>query len=136
MTSMEKSSTSGGSRSKSDSEVDRYLKLFQTFKSPAFKGAGDPTVAYDWLLKIGKILDGMLCSENRKVPLATFILEGEAKRWWQAQHREKFGHMPITSIQWNDFVKGFKDWFIPHSASSSARQVLQSNSGFQNNYAI
>ncbi|PKU86894.1 hypothetical protein MA16_Dca017322 [Dendrobium catenatum] len=121
MTYMEKSSTSGGFIFENNSEVDQHLKLFQTFKPPAFKGVSDPTIAEDWLLKIGKILDGMICPKNRKVPLATFMLEGEAERWWQAQLKEKYGHMPITNIQWDDFVNVFRDWFIP----PSARLVLQ-----------
>ncbi|PKU62554.1 hypothetical protein MA16_Dca024685 [Dendrobium catenatum] len=116
MTSMEKSSTSSGPRSECDSEVDQHLKLFQTFKLPSFKGTSDPIVANDWLLKTGKILDGMICPKNRKVPLATFVLEREVERWWQAQHKEKIGQMPTTSIHWDNFVRVFRDWFIPPSA--------------------
>ena len=68
--------------------IDQHLRIFQSFKPLEFRVVSDPTAAEDWLLRISKILDGMVCPEDRRVVLATFMLEGEAERWWQAQQGE------------------------------------------------
>lgn len=52
-------------KSKFDSEVDRHLRIFQSFKPLEILRASDPIVAGDCLLKRGNILDGMICPKDR-----------------------------------------------------------------------
>lgn len=42
----------------------------------------------------------MICPHDRRVVLDTFMLEREAERWWQTQHKEKFYMTPLTQIIW------------------------------------
>lgn len=55
--------------------MDQHLRIFQTFKPQEFKGAPDPIVVNDWLLKMEKFLNGMICPKNRRVALTTFVLK-------------------------------------------------------------
>ena len=59
---------------------DRYLHSFLKLGPSQFKGAVEPRVAEDWLLRVEKTLESMQCPESRKVPLAVFLLDGEAER--------------------------------------------------------
>lgn len=71
MTSIKKYFIGSGPRYK----VDQYLKILQAFKPPSFKGASYHIIAKDWLLKIEKILYGIICPDNRRVILDTFVLK-------------------------------------------------------------
>lgn len=79
-----KRSTTSGPRFKFGLEVDQHLKILQSFKPQKFRGASDLIMVKDWLLKIEKSLDGMICIKNRRVIMTTCILEGEDERLWQA----------------------------------------------------
>ena len=77
------------SSSKSD-DSDRYLQSFLRLQSPHFKGAATPQEAEDWLQRLEKSFDSFQCPEDRMVPLAAFVLDGEAERWWKGQRRLRF----------------------------------------------
>lgn len=48
-----------------------------------FSGSIDPTEALTWLANMEKILDeGMECSEEDKVHISRFMLEGNVREWW------------------------------------------------------
>ncbi|XP_020683951.2 uncharacterized protein LOC110100682, partial [Dendrobium catenatum] len=102
-------------------EVDKNLKLFQSLKPPLFKGGVDARSAEDWIIRIRKVLNGMRCPENRRVSLAIFMLEGEAKRWWRGQQLEKFKGRSEEQIMWEEFEQVFREWYVP----PSARQAMQ-----------
>lgn len=78
LASIEKSATTG-CRSEFGSYVDQHLKISQNFKPTKFRRASDLIVAEHWLLKRGKISDRMIRLENRRVVLATFMLEEKAE---------------------------------------------------------
>lgn len=46
------------------------------------------------------------------MPLATFALNGETKRWWRGQCLDKLGDIPNEMVNWEDFVELFRDWFF------------------------
>ena len=102
-------------------ESDQHLQLFLRLKPPHFQGVVEPREAEDWLLRLEKTFDGMQCPGNRKVPLAVFLLDGEAERWWSGQQKEKFGGRLNAEISWEEFAETFRDWFVP----PSARQQMQ-----------
>ncbi|KAH0460583.1 hypothetical protein IEQ34_011246 [Dendrobium chrysotoxum] len=85
--------------------MDKYIKLFQDTRPLLFKGVEILIEAENWLLRIEKILEGMFCPEKRKISLATFVLDGEAKSWWKGEHQYKFGGVPDIKINWDDFTK-------------------------------
>ncbi|PKU70128.1 uncharacterized protein LOC110091889 isoform X2 [Dendrobium catenatum] len=104
------------SRSQFDVGADKYLKLFQDMRPPLFKGNEGPIEAENWLLRIDDIFDSMSCPNERKVSLVSFALDEEAKRWWRGQREDELGDIPNTLVNWEDFVKLFRQWFVPMSA--------------------
>ncbi|TYK02471.1 putative serine/threonine-protein kinase nek2 [Cucumis melo var. makuwa] len=61
-------------------EIERLKKLGATM----FKGSTDPTDVENWLNMLEKYFDVMNCPEERKVKLATFLLQNEAEGWWKS----------------------------------------------------
>ena len=78
---------------------DSYLHSFLRLDPGRFKGAVEPRVAEDWLLRVEKTFDGMDCPVSRKVPLAVFMLDGEAERWWASQRRDRSQQPPLTNLK-------------------------------------
>ncbi|PKU59730.1 hypothetical protein MA16_Dca015725 [Dendrobium catenatum] len=98
--------------------MDKNLKLFQDMKPPSFVGGG-VIEAEDWLMKVEKILEGMLCPHDRRVTLAAYAFNGEAERWWRSQLEETFGGRSSSQVTWDEFVKVFRDWYVPMNAMRS-----------------
>ncbi|KAI0493618.1 hypothetical protein KFK09_023737 [Dendrobium nobile] len=107
-----------------EKEVDRHMQMFHKLKPPLFKGGVEPQAAEDWILRVEKIFDSMQCPGNRKVPLAVFLFEGEAERWWIGQQREKFQGKTNAEITWDEFTAVFRMWFVPPSAQRQMQEAF------------
>ncbi|KAI0524336.1 hypothetical protein KFK09_003703 [Dendrobium nobile] len=107
-----------------EEEIDRHLQMFHKLKPPLFKGAVGPQAAEDWIMRVEKIFDSMQCPGNRKVPLAVFMLESEAERWWIGQQREKFQGKTNAEITWDEFTAVFRMWFVPPSAQRQMQEAF------------
>ncbi|KAK8956765.1 hypothetical protein KSP39_PZI001465 [Platanthera zijinensis] len=94
--------------------LDVDLKQFLELKPPVFRGGLSPLETKDWISRIETILEVMLCPDERKVGLVTFLLEGEAKRWWLNVHGRLAGRGQV-SIPWATFIQAFTNWFVPES---------------------
>lgn len=72
--------------------VEQFLKL----KPTKFDGTGGPEVASLWIEKLEKAFALLGCSEEEKVTLAVYQLQGTANDWWKATQRTVFpeGIMP------------------------------------------
>ncbi|KAK8930623.1 hypothetical protein KSP39_PZI016616 [Platanthera zijinensis] len=95
-------------------QLDIDLKKFMELKPPVFRGGLSPLETEDWISRIETILEVMLCPDERKVGLVTFLLEGEAKRWW-LNVRGRLAGRGQTSIPWATFLHAFTNWFVPES---------------------
>ena len=62
---------------------EQFMKL----NPPEFVGATNPIMAEEWLKKLGAIFEVMEVTEEQKLTLATFMLKGEARNWWEAMRR-------------------------------------------------
>ncbi|KAI0491606.1 hypothetical protein KFK09_025866 [Dendrobium nobile] len=102
-------------------DIDRHQQLFLRLKPPRFEGAVEPRAAEEWLRRLEKTFDGMQCPADRKVPLAVFLLDGEAEHWWEGQQAARFQGRLNSLITWEEFTEVFRDWFVP----PSARQQMQ-----------
>ncbi|KAA0052216.1 A-kinase anchor protein 12 [Cucumis melo var. makuwa] len=60
--------------------IERLKKLGATM----FEGSTDPADAEKWFNMLEKCFDVMNCREERKVRLATFLLQKEAEGWWKS----------------------------------------------------
>ena len=57
------------------------------FNPPAFKGESNLIVVESWVLDLEKYFEVLNCSKTQKVMFATFMLGGEAERWWRMEKR-------------------------------------------------
>ncbi|KAK8937110.1 hypothetical protein KSP39_PZI012149 [Platanthera zijinensis] len=94
--------------------LDVDLKQFLELKPPVFRGGLSPLETEDWISRIETIFEVMLCPDDRKVGLVTFLLEGEAKRWW-INVRGRLAGQGQVCIPWTMFVQEFTGWFVPES---------------------
>ncbi|GFZ12763.1 hypothetical protein Acr_23g0011480 [Actinidia rufa] len=62
---------------------EQFMKL----NPPEFVGAVDPLVAEEWLKKLDAIFEVMEVTDEQKLTLATFMLRGEARNWWESMRR-------------------------------------------------
>ena len=60
------------------------LRDFSRVNPPTYIGSTDPNVSEEWLLDIESMLETMECDTFQRVLLATFMLRGEAKKWWRS----------------------------------------------------
>ena len=60
--------------------AERFLKL----KSPKFTGVGDPEAATLWIKELEKVFALLRCTDEDKVTLAVYQLQGNANTWWEA----------------------------------------------------
>ena len=60
------------------------LQMFRAHHPPTFTGGGDPRVANHWFMQIEKVLKAMeITSDETRIMLVVFQLEGEAQVWWR-----------------------------------------------------
>ncbi|KAH0468543.1 hypothetical protein IEQ34_003576 [Dendrobium chrysotoxum] len=93
---------------------DKHVKIFN-LRLPLLKGAVEPQVVEDLLLRIEKIFNNMVYLEIKKVSLAVFLFEGEAKKMVGRFVVEKFQGNKNAEITWVEFVANFRAWsYTPH----------------------
>ncbi|XP_057484593.1 uncharacterized protein LOC130770961 [Actinidia eriantha] len=85
---------------------EQFMKL----NPPKFVGATDPLVAEEWLKKLDTIFEVMEVTNEQKLTLATFMLRGEARNWWESMRRMQPEGVPIL---WQRFVEIFNDQYFP-----------------------
>ena len=76
------------------------LQRFKAHHPPTFTGGGDPMVADHWFMQIEKVLEAMeIASDNTRIRLTTFQLEGEAQVWWNWAKTSK----DLKAMTWAEF---------------------------------
>ncbi|XP_057471994.1 uncharacterized protein LOC130760633 [Actinidia eriantha] len=73
-------------------------------------GATDPLVAEEWLKKLDTIFEVMEVTDEQKLLLATFMLRGEARNWWESMRRMQ---PEGVLVSWQRFVEIFNDQYFP-----------------------
>ncbi|XP_030443854.1 uncharacterized protein LOC115666225 [Syzygium oleosum] len=66
--------------------VEQFLKL----KPPKFTGAGDSEAATLWIRELETVFALLRCSDEDKVTLAVYQLQGNASTWWEATQMRVF----------------------------------------------
>ncbi|XP_022871839.1 uncharacterized protein LOC111390945 [Olea europaea var. sylvestris] len=89
-----------------DFSIERATKL----GAKVFIGTVDPAVAQAWMTKIGKVFDVMSCLDDRKLCLATFLLEEGVYDWWQSVRST---YLDPSIITWTNFHRIFYDAYYP-----------------------
>ena len=94
---------------------------------PTFTGGGDPVVANHWFLEVERVLEAMkITSDDTRIRLAAFKLEGESQVWWDWI---KVLRDPKT-MTWREFRELFMSKFLPASTwHTKAREFLELKQG-------
>jgi len=87
-------------------------KQFKELGPPEFLEKPEPLKAETWLKQITKIFDVLGCSEEQKVPFATFMLRDEADHWWESVKRTQ---PDALKMSWEKFQELFNDKYFPES---------------------
>ncbi|KAK8934918.1 hypothetical protein KSP39_PZI014856 [Platanthera zijinensis] len=93
--------------------ADRQLKQFMSFSPPTFAGMGSPTQAEDWLSRVKRIMTAIRAEETLKVTLATFMLEGEARLWWDEVEVHHLAGRQLTQVSIEEFSRIFLAKHVP-----------------------
>ncbi|KAF6161877.1 hypothetical protein GIB67_002587 [Kingdonia uniflora] len=88
-----------------------YLEQLQKYRHPTFFGNLVPSEAETWLKSIEKTLNVMKCLDKQQVTLATYLLQGEADRWWDTAKRS----ISETPILWSSFEDQFFRQYVLQS---------------------
>ncbi|XP_058103451.1 uncharacterized protein LOC131247023 [Magnolia sinica] len=90
--------------------MSALLRDFRQHDPPQFGGEPDPSAADLWRTEVEKIFDTMQCTSEYRVPLAIFLLQGEARHWWSSVSR-----MVEPDFMWTleEFVVCFNKKFFP-----------------------
>ncbi|KAA0061627.1 putative polyprotein [Cucumis melo var. makuwa] len=86
--------------------IERLKKLGAT----VFEGSTDPADAENWLNMLEKCFDVINCPEERKVRLATFLLQKEAEGWWKSILARR---SDARALDWQTFRGIFEDKYYP-----------------------
>ncbi|KAA8525008.1 hypothetical protein F0562_011354 [Nyssa sinensis] len=70
---------------------------------PVFAGAPKVDEAETWIMSMEDIFEVMECLKDKKVTLATFRLQGEAKSWWNLVKRNYT--MGVPFLAWRRFTE-------------------------------
>ncbi|XP_052189873.1 uncharacterized protein LOC127799691 [Diospyros lotus] len=92
-----------------DNANGQLLKNFMASHPPEFCGGVDAIVVENWMMAMEKHLQAIGCADVQKVRLATFLLRGDAERWWETA-RQRFGNREPL---WSEFQTAFNERFFP-----------------------
>ncbi|MDV3145731.1 MAG: hypothetical protein Q8736_02460, partial [Sweet potato little leaf phytoplasma] len=87
------------------------LAEFKRADPPKFEGGYNPDEAMRWLQEIEKILEAMQCPDTQRVIYATFMLVGDAEKWWK--HRQQLLQAEQRAITWAVFKEKFLEKYFP-----------------------
>ncbi|XP_030453721.2 uncharacterized protein LOC115675261 [Syzygium oleosum] len=108
--------------------VEQFLKL----QPPKFIGTGDPEEAESWIDELQKAFELLRCSEEEKVTLAAYQLQGNASYWWKATKEIVFPEN--AAVNWNTFVEAFNGKYFSECARDrKMKEFLQLQ---QNNMTV
>ena len=102
------------------SERLSLLRQFQNLNPPSFKGATEPAAAEAWVWKLEKMFKILKCTDQQKVELAVYMLEGEADDWWN-DAQEGLLRREVT-VAWDLFVKMFYQRYFSAAVQEKKEQ--------------
>lgn len=100
--------TSSSSLQSRNFEAERNIKRARKLGALEFQGTTDPIQADAWLQRIERVFEVMKCSEEQKLSIATFLLEGRAQNWWKSvSNRQPHG----GKVTWEDFKEFYQQYY-------------------------
>jgi hypothetical protein len=117
--------TRRGKGSTSEGQQGCTFEKFRRQQPPIYEGKAGAEVAEDWFLQTERLLKVMDCADNNMVRYATYLLSGQANRWWEtkgAQVRSRLGLQKEDFIPWEEFKKEFYNRFFPSTVRQARAQ--------------
>ncbi|XP_060674777.1 uncharacterized protein LOC132804433 [Ziziphus jujuba] len=104
-----------GGSSSSNRSVDQARRL----GAVEFDGSQGPAAALKWLSSMEKILEeGMQCPDEDMVRISGFMLEGDARKWWQMEKTRR-------RHTWDQFKIAFSTEFCPPTYREARRREFE-----------
>jgi hypothetical protein len=94
-------------------DFQRKLEGFMKLKPPEFDSSDDPIDAADWLSEVERKLDLTTCSDEECVGIASLLLTGAARAWWDSYCDT---HEDPAHITWEEFYEAFLEYHMPEGA--------------------
>ncbi|KAL2513011.1 Retrotrans gag domain-containing protein [Abeliophyllum distichum] len=93
--------------------IDRFnIERANRLGVRAFNGKGDPLDADNWMTQLERVFNVMECPKEKKLRLATFLLEEAAYDWWlTVQDR----YVDPSVFTWADFNDVFNKSYYPQA---------------------
>ena len=91
------------------------IKNFLRLKPPTYSGGMDAVKSQEWINELEKNFRLLGCSERQKVEIGSYLLTGEANRWW---NREGLND---AHMEWDHFVRIFKLKYMPRAMQNAKR---------------
>ncbi|CAH9124692.1 unnamed protein product [Cuscuta epithymum] len=82
--------------------ISKYIKEARDLGCKPFDGAGDISVAAQWIKRLNEAALDMQIAPNLKLRIAVRLLEGMASKWWDGT-KNKYGE----TVVWEDFQREF-----------------------------
>ncbi|PKI67618.1 hypothetical protein CRG98_011998, partial [Punica granatum] len=101
----------------STSQMELQLTPYERFRKygPSnFSGSADSIEAENWIIGMERIFSIMEVSDTQRVALASFMLEGDARYWWEATQRQ-LDPNSLDAITWFEFTQAFYNKYFPAS---------------------
>lgn len=92
------------SRSSKSLFLSKLLKKARKLGCISFDVTSDAMVAKEWLKRVIATFDNMVLEDEPRLQVATRLLEGRARVWWESLK----GHSHVA-LSWSDFQKEFDE---------------------------
>ncbi|XP_048136604.1 uncharacterized protein LOC125315487 [Rhodamnia argentea] len=104
----------GGGNGNGNRPMSHLVEQFLKPKPARFDGAGDPEMAPRWIEKLEKAFEVLGCTDEEKVTLAAYRLEGTADNWWKATRGRIFPEG--AALTWIAFTEAFNGKYFSETA--------------------
>ena len=100
---------SSSSRAASRKAV-KMIESARRLGAQEFQGTADPALAEAWLGRMERAFELMLCTEEQKLRIAAYMLEGRDLEWWTSIRNRQ---QPDIELRWEDFKREYNLQFYP-----------------------
>ncbi|XP_074373043.1 uncharacterized protein LOC141713501 [Apium graveolens] len=93
------------------------ISEFKKLSLPIFEGSTNPSEVDKWLQEMEKIFDLLGSTNEQKVSLASYQLQGSAYDWWLMEKRRIQGNEEgvAQAYTWETFKGSFQDKYFPRT---------------------
>ncbi|KAK8958304.1 hypothetical protein KSP40_PGU004152 [Platanthera guangdongensis] len=102
--------------------TERQLKHVMGFNPPMFSGLGTPSQAEDWLSRVKRVLTATETEEWQMTTITTFLLDGDARLWWEDLELHLLRGRQLTNVSMEEFSRLFLTRYLP-----SAQRIALEN---------